>query len=138
MSQASQLQHDAAPISFIRDCYFTAFLPTEAGGGGKQLENEWLVLAVLIEHYNSITDHRIVRRGEKGDFVRIMVYGSCTRNKDPVREHLIPIPPDIVSQLLKLGYVEGAMRAGRTDESELHITESGVNILLCTIAAMSR
>jgi hypothetical protein len=129
MTQAIELQLDAVKISFVRERHFRAFLPADEKGGGESIQDEWDVLAVLVERFNGTADQRIVRRKD-GDFIRVRIYIDYTKMNVPIREYLIPIPSMVVGQLLELGHVEGTRRFGYTDQAELRITEHGVRALL--------
>jgi hypothetical protein len=138
MSHATELQLYATEIPFIRDRSYRAFLPSQENGGeGIHIQDEWDVLALLIQRYDGTSDQRVVRYGCT-DYVRVRVYEDYTRCNRPTATHLIPIPSFVVGQLLEMGYVVGTMRFGYVDQTELSITEQGVHALLGHTQVLSR
>jgi hypothetical protein len=127
MSHAAEYQLLATEVSFIRDRPYAAFLPN--GGTEKTIENEWDVLALLIQRYDLTSDQRVVRCGSS-DYIRVRVYDDYTRCNRLIAKYHIPIPPHVVGQLCEMGYIEGTPRFGYVDQTELSITAEGVLALL--------
>ncbi len=136
---AIQLQLYGDQIPFIRNRHYTAFLPRKKHESGKSIQDEWDVLAILIECSDERIDRVVVREGTES-FVRVKIYNNVCTGGELTKKYLIPIPRAIVDRLLDLRFIEETSRSldGHIDQAEFRLTALGMSALVGHIRSLQK